>query len=125
MRLLLSRLWNRLRQPWQGLIALCQLPRAVPQWTALLHEHTEVIREQNDLLREFLLAIGHGPQTPETPRATPDPLQGMRSVAPSSPPPNPRRLRTARDVTYSSRAFLREQDDRAEAQQAPWRTPEG
>lgn len=101
-----------------------------------VEEHTAVIRETNDLFRELLIAIGQGPsQTPETPRlsATPSlverpsssPSSGLPPLqpAPSPEPQNPKRLRTARDVTYSSRQFLREQDDRVEAARAPWRTP--
>lgn len=96
-----------------------------------------MIRELNDLHRELLLAIGAGPaQTPETPYAVDNPhavdsphptatdpaLAGMLSAVPT-PTPNPTRLRTARDVTYSSRQFLRDQDERVEAARAPWRTP--
>ena len=105
----------------------------------IMEEHTAVVRETNDLFRELLIAIGQGPsQTPETPRlrsveplssnlsSGPDPQQ-MPSPGPQPAPPpepqNPKRLRTARDVTYSSRSFLREQDDRVVAERAPWRTP--
>lgn len=129
---MLRRLWRLLCAPVRGLRALCQLPSALRQWSTILYEHTLVIRESNDLFREVLLAIGHGPaQTPETPSVssgpmtTADPrLQGMLSAVPPPEPLNPHRIRTARDVTYSSR-YLRERDDRVTAAQAPWRQPEG
>jgi len=132
----LLHLWSLLLAPWRGLHALVQLPSQLRQWQMTVEEHTAVIRETNDLFRELLIAIGQGPsQTPETPRlsATPSlverpsssPSSGLPPLqpAPSPEPQNPKRLRTARDVTYSSRQFLREQDDRVEAARAPWRTP--
>jgi hypothetical protein len=101
-----------------------------------VEEHTAVIRETNDLFRELLIAIGQGPsQTPETPRlrsvepwssnpsSGPEPPSVPLHPAPPPEPPNPKRIRTARDVTYSSRSYLREQDARVVAEQAPWRTP--
>lgn len=128
----LSRLWTALRAPWRALRVLLQLPSQVTQWQMTQQESIAVVRETNDLLRELLIAIGQGPQTPETPRrALPlssessGPMQVVPPTPPSPPPdpPSPTRLRTARDVTYSSRQFLREQAARVEAAQAPWRTP--
>jgi hypothetical protein len=134
MRILQRLLWPLLA-PLRGLRALCQLPSQLRQWQMTVEEHTAVIRETNDLFRELLIAIGQGPsQTPETPRlrsvAPPSSNPSSGPEPPSSPlqsvpqePPNPKRLRTARDVTYSSRSYLREQDARVVAEQAPWRTP--
>jgi len=139
----LQHLWQSVCAPWRGLRALVQLPWLLMQWHAILQEHTAVVRETNDLFRELLIGIGHGPsQTPETPRLVSSlrsssnqssglpaqdepsqPSQPPLQSVPLSEPQNPKRLRTARDVTYSSRQFLREQDARVEAAQAPWRTP--
>lgn len=138
--LILQRLLSPLLAPLRGLRALCQLPSQLRQWQMTVEEHTAVIRETNDLFRELLIAIGQGPsQTPETPRLrSVAPLSSNQSSGPEAdtmpspaaphpaPPPepqNPKRLRTARDVTYSSRQYLREQDARVVAEQAPWRTP--
>lgn len=130
--LILQRLWWSLLAPLRGLRALVQLPSQLRLWQMTVAEHTAVVRETNDLFRELLIAIGQGPQTPETPRLPAAPVppssesSGPTSALQAAPPPtpqNPKRLRTSRDVTYSSRQFLREQDARVEAAHAPWRTP--
>lgn len=137
---ILQRLWHPLLALLRGLRALVQLPSQLRQWHIRLETQELLIRELTDLHRELLYAIGSGPQTPETPRLNESngpltrptatamdllpPDQISRPLELTDPaPPNPKRLRTSRDVTYSSRSFLREQDERAVAEQAPWRRP--
>jgi hypothetical protein len=134
MRSSLLRLCQWLLAPWHGLRALVQLPSLLRQWHTRLETQELLIRELTDLHRELLTAIGAGPQTPQTPE-TPrlPPTRTQTAPEPSTdhpltlteppPPPDPHRLRTDRDVTYSSRSFLHEQDARAAAEQAPWRRP--
>lgn len=116
----------------RGLVALIQLPAEIHAWRQELAQQSSQIRELTDVLQTLLVAIGTEafPTEPssELPVSVPlspsaDPPFLHRALGPPPPPlqPSPTRLRTAEDVTYSSRAILRSNDDAVDRAQAPWR----
>ncbi len=88
-------------------------------WRGLTHlfthlaEVSALLREQNSLLRELILATSHRPaQTPLTKHSQ------------SPPPPTVPRRYTADDVTVVTAAMRDQQAiDAVVAQQMPWRDP--
>lgn len=112
---------------------LRQLPTLIAAWSTLLQQHIALMQEYNSLLREIIHELTD--REAETPpvdlqeiadqasaiASSMTPLTGL-SLIQSQPPPSdvapdvrardPKRIRTAADVTYSSRSFLREQDEK-------------
>lgn len=128
------RRWWKIWKAWTH--SWASLPTQTQQLCLQVRELQDQTAELASVLRELLVAIGYGPvQTPETPRLVPQEsapdLQGTQGEPTTLPiplpnptanrsPPDPHRLRTSRDVTYSSRASLRALDAEAEAARRPW-----
>lgn len=115
---------------------LRQLPTLIQAWSTLLQQHIALMQEYNQLLREIIHELtDQEATTPVTDlQAIADqasaiagsmmPSTGLSLIVPSlaaSHPPDavpdgrardPKRIRTGADVTYSSRTFLREQDEK-------------
>lgn len=115
---------------------LRQLPSLITVWSTLLQQHIALMQEYNNLLREIIRELtDREPETAPTDltaiadqasaiASSTQGLTGLSLIAPlpasSHPlaavpdvpasPKDPKRIRTAADVTYSSRTFLREQD---------------
>lgn len=115
------------------LTALRQLPTEITALSIQLRQYSALIHEHSALIRELHLALTQREAETPTPdlqaiadsvtassttsltgaaqQAASHPIAQPLVAVPDARAKDPKRIRTAADVSYSSRSFLREQDD--------------
>lgn len=128
--------WTRLSRQWDRslIYQLLHLPSMLRSWILQLQQHAALLQEYNDLLRELILFLSE--EQAKTGRVADVPASVLQ--APLAPPPaaddewtqlgdpgvpisirttsgvkDPKRIRTAADVSFSSQ-LASHSDDRAD-----------